>query len=40
MSKLEYIDPRDWSLHVIDGENEGVPEGWVLVIDIYDILFF
>lgn len=31
MSKLEYLNPSDWSLHVIDGENEGVPEGWVLV---------
>lgn len=31
MSKLEYLNPSDWSLHVIDGENEGVPKGWVLV---------
>ncbi|AFU62267.1 hypothetical protein AVV48_gp18 [Acinetobacter phage phiAC-1] len=31
MSKLEYLNPKDWSLHVIDGENEGAPEGWVLV---------
>lgn len=31
MSKLEYIDPRDWSLHVIDGENECVPEWWIQV---------
>lgn len=31
MSKLEYLNPSDWSLHVIDGENEGVPEGWVWV---------
>lgn len=31
MSKLEYLNPIDWSLHVIDGENEGVPEGWILV---------
>lgn len=31
MSKLEYLNPADWSLHVIDGENEGVPKGWLLV---------
>lgn len=31
MSKLEYLNPEDWSLHVIDGENEAVPEGWFLV---------
>lgn len=31
MSKLEYLNPEDWSLHVIDGESEAVPEGWVLV---------
>ena len=31
MSKLEYLNPSDWSLHVIDGENECVPEGWLLI---------
>lgn len=31
MSKLEYLNPEEWSLHVIDGETDGVPEGWVLV---------
>lgn len=31
MSKLEYLNPSDWSLHVIDGENECVPEGWVFI---------
>lgn len=31
MSELEYLNPSDWSLHVIDGENECVPEGWILV---------
>lgn len=31
MSKLEYLNPIDWSLHVIDGENECVPDGGVEV---------
>lgn len=31
MSKLEYLNPSDWSLHVIDGENECVPEWWIQV---------
>lgn len=30
MSKLEYLD-ENYKLHVIDGENEAVPEGWILV---------
>lgn len=30
MSKLEYLD-ENYKLHVIDGENEGVPDGWILV---------
>lgn len=39
MSKLEYLNPSDWSLHVIDGENEGVPEGWVWVPEDAESLY-
>ena len=38
MSKLEYLNPNDWSLHVINGESECAPEEWVLVPDGAEIL--
>ena len=28
---IEYLNPEDWSLHVIDGEYKAVPENWILV---------
>jgi len=28
---LEYLNPFDWSLHVINPENDAVPKDWVLV---------
>lgn len=39
MSKLEYLNPSDWSLHVIDGKNECVPEEWVLVPEGAEVYF-
>lgn len=37
MSKLEYLD-ENYKLHVIDGESEAVPEGWILVPEGADTL--
>ena len=34
MSRLEYLDPKDWSLHVIDGESECACSDWILVPEL------
>lgn len=31
MASIEYLNPYDWSLHVINPDNDAVPEDWVLV---------